>query len=71
MIRELAPEYGYKPEEIEIQLIGVGQRKIREELMTESEQRKAQTEDTLVVTPEIKELSHVQEYCSDLLLEKR
>jgi FlaA1/EpsC-like NDP-sugar epimerase len=38
MIRELAPEYGCKPEEIEIRLIGVRPgEKIREELMTESE----------------------------------
>ncbi len=63
MIRELAPEYGYKPEEIEIQLIGVRPgEKIREELMTESEQRRAyETQDMLVVAPEMKELSLVQE----------
>jgi hypothetical protein len=39
--------------------------------MTESEQSRAyETEDMLVVAPEMKELSHVQEYCSDLLLRK-
>ncbi|HYC21040.1 MAG TPA: hypothetical protein VEF35_10655 [Candidatus Bathyarchaeia archaeon] len=42
MIREIAPEYGYKPEEIEIQLISVRpSEKIREELKTASEQRRA------------------------------
>ncbi|MGB9371043.1 MAG: polysaccharide biosynthesis protein [Halobacteriota archaeon] len=72
MIRELAPACAYKPEEIEIQLIVVRPgEKIREKLMTESEQRRAnETEDTLVVAPEMKELSHVQEYYSDLLLRK-
>ena len=72
MIRELAPEYGYKSQEIEIQLIGVRPgEKIREELMTESEERRAyETQDMLVVAPELKELSHVQEYYSDLLLRK-
>jgi hypothetical protein len=39
--------------------------------MTKSEQRRAsETEDTLVVVPEMKELSRVQEYYSDLLLRK-
>ena len=39
--------------------------------MTESEERRAyETQDMLVVAPELKELSHVQEYYGDLLLRK-
>ena len=70
MIRELAPKYGYKPEEIDIELIGVRPgEKMREQLMTESEQKRAyETEEMLIVAPETKELSHVQEYYSDLSL---
>jgi|GEM_PF-6477709 len=72
MIRGLAPEYGYKPEEIDIQLIGVRPgEKMRKELMTESEQRRAyEIEDMLVVAPELKELSQIQEYYGDLSLRK-
>lgn len=70
MIRELAPKYGYKPEEIDIELIGVRPgEKMREQLMTESEQKRAyETEEMLIVAPETKELSHVQEYYCDLSL---
>ncbi|MGD0171487.1 MAG: SDR family NAD(P)-dependent oxidoreductase [Halobacteriota archaeon] len=73
MVRELAPEYGYKPEEIEIQLIGVrlGE-KIREKLMTESEQRRAyETEDILIVAPEMKELLHRPRILQRLVTPKR
>ena len=71
MIRELAPEFGYKPEEIDIQLIGVKPgEKMQEEMLTESEQRRAyETEDMLIVAPEMKELSQVQEYYSNLSLQ--
>lgn len=72
VIRELAPKYGYKPEEIDIELIGVRPgEKMQEQLMTESEQKRAyETEEMFVVAPEMKELSYVQEYYSDLSLRK-
>ncbi len=68
MIHELAPESGYKPEEIDIKLIGIKPgEKIHEQLMTESEQRRAyESEDMFIVVPEMKELSHVEEFYSSL-----
>ena len=59
MIEELAPEYGYSPDEIELKIIGnkPGE-KLYEELMTEEEARRAlESEDMFILLPEIKELS--------------
>jgi UDP-N-acetylglucosamine 4,6-dehydratase/5-epimerase len=68
MIDELAPASGYKPDEIDVKLIGIKPgEKIREQLMTESEQRRAyESEDMFVVAPEMKDLSHVREFYSSL-----
>lgn len=54
MIEKLAPEYGYKPEEIKIKIIGkrAGE-KLYEELMTEEEAEKAyEDEEMIVVLPQ-------------------
>ena len=68
MIELLAPKYGHKPNSIGTAIIGVKPgEKLREELMTESEQRRAyETEDMFVIPPEMEKLSHVQKYYSDL-----
>jgi UDP-N-acetylglucosamine 4,6-dehydratase len=68
MIEVLAPKYGHKPDFIKTELIGVKPgEKIREELMTESEQRRAyETEDLFIVAPEMEKLSYVKKYYSDL-----
>jgi FlaA1/EpsC-like NDP-sugar epimerase len=68
MIELLAPKYGHNPNSVGTAIIGVKPgEKLREELMTESEQRRAyETEDMFVVTPEMEKLSYVQKYYSDL-----
>jgi FlaA1/EpsC-like NDP-sugar epimerase len=68
MIEVLAPEYGHKPGSISTAIIGIKPgEKIREELMTESEQRRAyETEDMFIVPPELEKLSYVRKYYSDL-----
>jgi UDP-N-acetylglucosamine 4,6-dehydratase len=55
MIDELAPEYGYKPSQIKIKVIGARAReKIHEELITEEEAKHAQeTEEMFIVLPHI------------------
>jgi len=54
MIQRLAPNYGYKPKEIDIKIIGKRKgEKLYEELMTEDEAMNAyETEDMLVVLPQ-------------------
>lgn len=68
MIEILAPKYGHKPDSVSTEIIGVKPgEKIREELMTESEQRRAyETEDMFIVAPEMEKLSHVKKHYSDL-----
>jgi len=68
MIRVLAPKYGFKPDAIRTELIGVKPgEKLREELMTESEQQRAyEAENLFVIMPEMARLSHVQEYYRNL-----
>jgi FlaA1/EpsC-like NDP-sugar epimerase len=59
MIEKLAPEYGYKPEEIEIKIIGrrLGE-KLYEELMTEEEAENAyEDEELFVVLPQTFEIA--------------
>jgi UDP-N-acetylglucosamine 4,6-dehydratase/5-epimerase len=67
-IQVLAPKYGHEPDSISTEIIGIKPgEKIREELMTESEQRRAyETEDMLIIAPEMEKLSHVQTYYRDL-----
>ena len=67
MIEELAPKYGYDCDAIKTDVIGikVGE-KLREELMTESEQQRAyETNDMVVIAPELKELAHIREFYRD------
>jgi len=68
MIEVLAPKYGNKPGAVSTKIIGVKPgEKLREELMTESEQMRAyETEDMLIVAPEMEKLSHVRKHYSDL-----
>jgi FlaA1/EpsC-like NDP-sugar epimerase len=68
MIRVLAPAYGFNPDAIRTELIGVKPgEKLREELMTESEQQRAyEAENLFIIVPEMTKLSHVQEYYRDL-----
>jgi UDP-N-acetylglucosamine 4,6-dehydratase/5-epimerase len=68
MIQELAPKYGYKPEEISTEVIGVRPgEKMREQLMTESERLRAyESEEMFIVAPEMSELSHVTANYRDL-----
>jgi UDP-N-acetylglucosamine 4,6-dehydratase/5-epimerase len=68
MIQELAPKYGYKPEEISTEVIGVRPgEKMREQLMTESERLRAyENEEMFIVAPEMSELSHVTAYYRSL-----
>jgi FlaA1/EpsC-like NDP-sugar epimerase len=41
--------------------------KLREELMTESEQQRAyQTDEMFIIAPELKELAHIREFYRDL-----
>lgn len=65
MIEELAPKYGYKPEQIKIEMIGkrAGE-KLHEELMTEEESLRAEETEEMyivhspIVTPELAGGSH-------------
>jgi FlaA1/EpsC-like NDP-sugar epimerase len=68
MIEVLAPKYGNKPDNVSTKIIGVKPgEKLREELMTESEQMRAyETEDMLIIAPEMEKLSHIRKYYSDL-----
>lgn len=61
MVEELAPKYGYSPNEIKMEMIGTKPgEKLYEELMTEDEARRAlETEDMFIVLPEMEELSHI------------
>lgn len=73
MIHVLAPVYGFKPDTIRTKLIGVKPgEKLREELLTESEQRRAyETENLFIIVPELARLSHVQEYYRNLAVQGR
>ena len=65
MIEELAPKYGFSPNEIKMEIIGnkPGE-KLYEELMTEDEARRAlESEEMFIVLSEIKELSHIDKSC--------
>jgi UDP-N-acetylglucosamine 4,6-dehydratase/5-epimerase len=68
MIRELAPKYGYECEAIKTDMIGIkAGEKLREELMTESEQQRAyETDEMFIIAPELKELAHVREFYREL-----
>ena len=61
MIVELAPNYGYSPNEIKTEIIGTKPgEKLYEELMTEDEARRAlESEDMFILLPEMKELSYI------------
>jgi len=61
MIEKLAPKYGYKPENIEIKVIGKRKgEKLYEELITEDEAMNAyETEDMLVVLPETPQIIQI------------
>ena len=61
MIEELASNYGYTPDEIKMEIIGIKPgEKLYEELMTEDEARRAlETEDMFILLPEMEELSHI------------
>ena len=64
MIEELAPKYGYTPEEIKIEIIGnkPGE-KLYEELMTEDEARRAlESEYMFILLPEMKEILHINKF---------
>jgi FlaA1/EpsC-like NDP-sugar epimerase len=61
MIEEIAPDYGYTPEGIKMEIIGnkPGE-KLYEELMTEDEARRAlETEDIFILLPEMGELPNI------------
>lgn len=68
MIHVLAPKYGLTPDSIRTELIGVKPgEKLKEELLTESERRRAyETETMCIIVPEMAKLAHVQEYYSKL-----
>ena len=57
LIEELAPRYGYSPEDIGTQIIGTKPgEKMYEELMTDDEAvRSLEREDMFIITPEIKD----------------
>ena len=59
MINELAPNCGYPPSEIKIEIIGIKPgEKLYEELMTEDEAKRAlENKDMFIVLPEMEELS--------------
>jgi FlaA1/EpsC-like NDP-sugar epimerase len=69
MIEVLAPKYGNKPDDVSTKIIGVKPgEKLREELMTESEQMRAcETENMFIIAPEMELLSHIRKYYSDLV----
>jgi FlaA1/EpsC-like NDP-sugar epimerase len=61
MIEELAPNFRYSPNEVKMEIIGnkPGE-KLYEELMTEDEARRAlESEDLLILLPEIEEIAHI------------
>lgn len=60
MIEELAPRYGFAPESIEVEIIGVKPgEKMYEELMNDEETRRTlELEDYFVVTPAFKSIYH-------------
>jgi UDP-N-acetylglucosamine 4,6-dehydratase/5-epimerase len=68
MIEVLAPKYGNTPDAISTQIIGVKPgEKLREVLMSESEQMRAyETEDMVIIAPELEKLSHVRKHYSNL-----
>jgi FlaA1/EpsC-like NDP-sugar epimerase len=68
MIRVLAPAYGFKPNAIRKELIGVKPgEKLREELISDREQQRAyEAEDLFIIVPEVAGLSHVREYYCNL-----
>jgi len=68
MIQVLAPKYGLKPDSISSEIIGIKPgEKLKEELMTESEKRRAyETEDLFIIAPEMEKLSYVYKYYNDL-----
>ena len=61
MMEELAPNYGYSPNEIKTEIIGTKPgEKLYEELMTEDEAMRAlESEDMFIVLPELRELSPI------------
>ncbi|MGA7075658.1 MAG: SDR family NAD(P)-dependent oxidoreductase [Halobacteriota archaeon] len=67
MIQELAPKYGYDCEAIKTDMIGIkAGEKLREELMTESEQQRAyETDEMFIIAPELKELANIREFYRD------
>jgi FlaA1/EpsC-like NDP-sugar epimerase len=69
MIEVLAPKYGHKPDAVSTKIIGVKPgEKLREELMTESEQMRAyENEYMFIIAPEMEKLSHVRKHYSDLI----
>ena len=67
MIEELAPKYGFSPDEIKMKMIGnkLGE-KLYEELMTEDEARRAlECEDMFILPPEMKGSSRKSLYSSN------
>ena len=64
MVEDLAPKYGYTPEEVKMEIIGTKPgEKLYEELMTEDEARRAlETEDMFILLPEMKELPHIDKF---------
>jgi FlaA1/EpsC-like NDP-sugar epimerase len=68
MIRVLAPAYGFKPNAIRTELIGVKPgEKLREQLISDCEQQRAyEAENLFIIVPEIATLSHVREYYLNL-----
>ena len=67
MIQELAPKCGYDSEAIKTEMIGIkAGEKLSEALMTESERKRAyETDEMLIISPELKELAHVREFYRD------
>ena len=61
MINELAPKYGYKPEDIKLKRIGIkAGEKFHEDLMTGEElTRSLETDEFFIVLPQLKEVSNI------------